>query len=94
MRIRTTVTAAVLLALTVGGCSSKPSYQEVVKQCTAALKEKHKGGETKKPAECHDVKDDDYTALVAAQAVDDLGWTDSNGDFDENKMLDSATEQP
>lgn len=91
---RLAVTVIALLTLGAAGCSSEPSYQEVVKQCAAALQEQQEDGKTGKPAECEGVKEDDYTALSVSAAIDGLGWTNSNGDFDEDKMLDSVTETP
>ena len=89
---RTILLAACLLA--VAGCSSGPSYEETVKKCTAALAAQYKADGKGKPSECDGVKKDDYDALVLDAAMGDLGWTDENGDFDENKMLDSVTETP
>ncbi|MFE4967328.1 hypothetical protein [Streptomyces sp. NPDC056660] len=92
---RTLTAAAVLLAvLAVAGCSSGPSYNETVNNCQAALVKQYKAGGKGKPKECDGVKPDDYDALVMDAAMGHLGWTDSDGNFDENKMLDSATEAP
>ncbi|MFF4903087.1 hypothetical protein [Streptomyces sp. NPDC001068] len=92
---RTLTTAAVLLAgLAVAGCSAGPSYNETVENCRAALVKQYREGGKGKPTECDGVKQDDYDVLVLNAAMGHLGWTDSDGDFDENKMLDSATEEP
>ncbi|MEU5596656.1 hypothetical protein [Streptomyces sp. NPDC020298] len=72
----------------------RPSYDDVVKGCQKALAEQYKADEKGKPDACKDVHADDYDALVMQAAMDHLGWTDENGDFDENKMLDSVTETP
>jgi hypothetical protein len=72
----------------------RPSYDDVVKGCQKALAAQYKAGGKGKPADCKDVKADDYDALVLNAAMDHLGWTDEDGNFDKNKMLDSATEQP
>ncbi|MCX4993836.1 hypothetical protein [Streptomyces longwoodensis] len=69
---------------------SKPSYDDVVKDCQKALVAQSKAGEKGKPGACKDVKDDDYTALVMSNAINDLGWTDEDGNFDENKMLEDT----
>ncbi|WP_331756625.1 hypothetical protein [Streptomyces decoyicus] len=90
MRIRTIVTAAALLAglATVTGCSQ--SYEELTEDCLTALKARAKGDKSK-PAECEGVKRDDYTTLVMSVAIDNLGWTDEDGKFDEQRMLDDVT---
>ena len=46
------------------------------------------------PAACKGVKDDDYTALLMSQVLDDNGWTDENGDVDMDKLLEDSTSQP
>jgi hypothetical protein len=38
------------------------------------------------------VKDDDYDALVLDAAIDDLGWTDKEGNFEEGEMLEDVTQ--
>lgn len=67
---RTAVLLVCLCAL--AGCSSGPSYDEVVKDCVAALKARP-DGDTGKPTACDGVKEDDYTALVLSQAIQDSG---------------------
>ncbi|MEV8353206.1 hypothetical protein ACFVTT_33935 [Streptomyces niveus] len=86
------VIAALLLAGAAVGCSSGPSYEEVTKRCADALKAQYAADGEGKPDECKDVKKDDYAALVASAAAEDLGWLDEDGEFDENKMLDDVTE--
>lgn len=93
-RTTTATIALVGSCLALAGCSSGPSYNETVKQCSAALEAQYKAGGKGKPADCKGVKPDDYDALLANAVMGHLGWTDSNGDFDENKMLDSVTETP
>ena len=92
--MRRTILLAVVCLLALSGCSSGPSYEETVKGCQAALAAQYKADGKGKPGECKGVKKDDYDALVLDAAMGDLGWTDENGDFDENKMLDSVTETP
>jgi squalene cyclase len=91
MRIRAFVTAAALLAglTSITGCAQ--SYEELTEGCLTALKART-DGDKGKPEACEDVKSDDYAALVMSVAVDDLGWSDENGDFDANKMLDDLTD--
>ena len=76
------------------GCTSEPSYDDIVKACAKALKAQYEAGGEGKPDDCKSVKEDDYTALVASAAMDHLGWTDENGNFDEDKMLNGATSEP
>lgn len=88
MHARTTAT--LLLAATLAaGCSSQPSYDESIQQCQAALKARPKPEPTK-PKPCEPLKEDDYTLLVGQRAMEDLGWTDANGNYDPNKMLQST----
>ncbi len=68
---------------------SQPSYNEIVKNCVAALKDRPEGDKSK-PAACDDVKDDDYNAIYLSTVLDDLGWTDDDGNFDKNKMLEDT----
>ncbi|MFD7554149.1 hypothetical protein ACFV9E_06365 [Streptomyces sp. NPDC059835] len=77
-------------ALLLTACSSAPTYDESVQQCVKALKARHLDDKTK-PKPCEPLKEDDYTLLVASQAMDGLGWTDKDGNFDRNKMLQSPS---
>jgi hypothetical protein len=94
MRRTTAALLTVLLATGAAACSSKPSYDDVVKGCQKALADQAKAGGKGKPSACGGVKKDDYDALVMSNAIDGLGWTDKDGNFDENKMLNDATSQP
>lgn len=87
MRIRT---AAILLAAAglLAGCGG-PSYDESVQQCTKALKARYLDDKTK-PKACEPLKEDDYKLVVMSSVIDGLGWTDEDGRFDENKMLQST----
>ncbi|MFI8448216.1 hypothetical protein [Streptomyces erythrochromogenes] len=84
---RTAAALTTLLLLT--ACSSQPTYDESVQACAKAIKARPAGDKTK-PKPCEPLKDDDYTLIVTSKAIDDLGWTDENGDFDENKMIQST----
>lgn len=92
------ITAAALVVA--GGIAAlviwlqQPSYDDVLKGCSKALIAQDKAGGHGKPAACKDVKKDDYDTLALAATIDGLGWTDKDGNFDENKMLDSVTETP
>lgn len=79
-------------ALAVGGAAwwlSRPSYGDIANDCVAALKDRPKG-DKRKPAVCDGLKDDDYQALLVSRVLDDLGWTDDEGRFDKNKMLEDT----
>lgn len=89
------VAAVTAVALIVGGTAywiNRPSYDEIVKGCQKALAEQYKAGGEGKPSACTDVKEDDYTALVANAAMGHLGWLDGDGNFDKNKMLEDTLE--
>jgi hypothetical protein len=91
--MRTRATAATLpltVSLLLTGCGT--SYEESVQQCTQALKDRPEG-EKGKPEACEPLTDDDYDALFFNEVIDDLGWTDENGDFDKNKMLEGTLEE-
>ncbi|MHC3455931.1 hypothetical protein [Streptomyces prasinus] len=94
MRRTTTAILAVLLCATAAaGCSSEKSYDDTVKDCITALKDRPEGSK-EKPGSCEDVKEDDYTALLMSQVLDDNGWVDENGDVDMGKLLEDSTSQP
>ncbi|MEU7416724.1 hypothetical protein [Streptomyces antibioticus] len=92
-RTTTILLATLLLAGAAVGCSSEKSYDEVVADCTQALKDRADGDKAK-PDACEDVKKDDYTALLMSQVLDDNGWTDENGDVDMGKILEDSTSTP
>lgn len=99
MRRRTTLitTAAVAVAglgTGLGLWLVQPSYNDIVKGCQKALVAQYKAGGKGKPSACDGVKKDDYDVLNINAAMGHLGWLDGDGHFDENKMLDSTTEQP
>lgn len=91
---RTHLIAIIIAAvLALGGGTwwlTQPSYDDIVKGCQQALKAQFKADEKGKPEACNDVKEDDFTALVANAAMDDLGWLDEDGRFDENKMMEDT----
>lgn len=67
----------------------RSGYQGVAKDAFDAVEEKTRDGEKNKPDACGPLNDDDYTALLAAKAIDGLGWTGEGGQFDKLKMVDS-----
>jgi hypothetical protein len=68
---------------------SQPSYDDIARACVKALKVRPEGDKAK-PKACNGLKEDDYQTLLMAQVIDDLGWTDDEGNFDKNKMLDDT----
>lgn len=84
---------AVCLLFAGGAVGCSKSYDEKVEDCVAALKERPEGDKAK-PDACKGVKDDDYTALLMSQVLDDNGWTDEDGDPDMGKILEDSTLQP
>ncbi|MEU7962379.1 hypothetical protein AB0D09_02750 [Streptomyces sp. NPDC049097] len=93
---RTTALISAAVVAVAGGITgtviwlSQPSYDDIVKDCAHALVAQSKAGGSGKPDACRDVKEDDYAALSMSQAINDLGWTDENGDFDENRMIEDT----
>lgn len=77
--------AALLLAT---GCG-KPQA-DIADDCAQALAKLHKV--TAKPAACEDLNEDDYQTLLMGHILDDNGWTNENGDFDINKLLEDTDE--
>jgi hypothetical protein len=69
---------------------NQPSYNDIVNACGKALVAQVKAGGQGKPSACDGVKKDDYDTLVFGSAIDGLGWTDKDGNFDVNKMLEST----
>ncbi|GHJ19094.1 hypothetical protein TPA0909_07080 [Streptomyces albus] len=73
------------------GCpQAQPSYEDIVKDCRQALFEQFKADVKGKPDACKDVTKDDYMAIAMDVSLDDLGWTDEDGKFDKNKMLEAC----
>lgn len=88
--MRNTATAILLACLLAGGAvGCAKSYDEIVTDCAATLKERPEG-DAAKPDACEDVKDKDYETLVLSEAIDDLGWVDDEGNIDENEILEDV----
>jgi hypothetical protein len=85
--------AAITAAGTITGVIiwlAQPSYNDILEDCEKALVAQSKAGGKGKPSACKDVKEDDYDLLVVSNAINDLGWTDDESNFDENEMLEDA----
>jgi hypothetical protein len=91
-------TGRIIAAITAGALATgggiywltRPSYNDIVKDCQQALVAQYKADGKGKPSACNDVHDDDYDALVLNAAMGNLGWLDGDGNFDKNKMLNST----
>ncbi|MEV8432010.1 hypothetical protein [Streptomyces chartreusis] len=83
------ITASLVLAAglaVTGWLIVRPTYDDIVNDCIAALKDRPEGDKDK-PTACKDVKEDDYTALLVSQVIRDEGWTDEEGNFDMGELL-------
>lgn len=90
--MKKSIVVCVVALVLVTGCGG-PSYDEQVLSCQEALAAHDFDADPLEEGErlpaCSGLKKDDYNALVMSRVIDDLGWTDDEGNFDENKMLDS-----
>jgi hypothetical protein len=67
----------------------RSNYESVANNAFDTLDKKTKAGGKDRPGACKSLSGDDYTALLAAKAINGLGWTDKDGQFDKLKMVDS-----
>lgn len=67
----------------------RSGYQSVAKDAADTLDAKTREGGKDRPEECEPLSEDDYTVLSMAKAIDGLGWTDKEGQFDKLKMVES-----
>ncbi|MEV7888347.1 hypothetical protein ACWD3I_38260 [Streptomyces sp. NPDC002817] len=65
----------------------RSGYASVAKDASDTLEEKTKAGGKGRPEGCGPLSEDDYTVLLMAKAIDGLGWTDKDGQFDKLKMV-------
>lgn len=90
--MRRTTTALLTVLLATGGlaaCSDdKKSYEEITADCVQALKDRPKG-DTGKPADCKDVKEDDYKTLLMSQVLEDTGMV-KDGEVNVDELLEDA----
>lgn len=68
----------------------RSGYQGPAKDAADALEEKTEEGGKSRPESCESLSEDDYTVLLMAKAIDGLGWTDEDGQFDKLKMADGV----
>lgn len=64
-------------------------HADVAKDAADAVEEKTRAAGKDRPEACEPLSEDDYTALLTAKAIDGLGWTDKDGQFDKLKMVES-----
>lgn len=61
-------------------------YESVAKDAYDTVEKKTQEGGKGRPEACEALSGDDYTVLLMAKAIDGLGWTDRDGQFDKLKM--------
>ena len=66
----------------------RSGYEDVAKDAFDTVEEKTKEGGKSRPEACEPLTEDDYTALLMAKAIDGLGWTGEDGQFDKLKMVE------
>ncbi|MGW2082135.1 hypothetical protein ACWCOW_35345 [Streptomyces sp. NPDC001939] len=64
----------------------RSGYTDASKQAFDTMAAKAKEGGKGRPKACGSLSENDYTALQMAKAIDALGWTDKDGQFDKLKM--------
>ncbi len=67
----------------------RSGYQGVARDASDTLERKTEEGGESRPEACGSLSEDDYTVLLRAKAIDGLGWTDEDGQFDKLKMVES-----
>jgi hypothetical protein len=94
MRRRLAIIAIAVLAVAGIGLTIwlfvRPTYDDTVKSCQKALAAQMQADGRGKPSACRDLSEDDYSAVLMNQIMDDEGWLDEDGHFDERKMLEDS----
>lgn len=65
----------------------RPTYDERVEECIAAIEDRSEG-DTTKPDACKGVKEDDYTLIEMHQVFDDQGVWNEDGSVNMEKLLE------
>jgi hypothetical protein len=65
----------------------RSGHQSVADHAFDTLGNKAKEGGEDRPKSCKPLSEDDYTALQMATALNGLGWTDKDGQFDKLQMV-------
>ncbi|WP_326658869.1 hypothetical protein [Streptomyces canus] len=66
----------------------RSEYASVAKDAADRLEKKTVEGGKSRPDGCEELSKDDYTVLLMAKAIDGLGWTDKDGQFNKLKMVE------
>lgn len=66
----------------------RSGYQGVARDASDTLEKKTEEGGKGRPEACEALSEDDYTVLLMAKAIDGLGWTGEDGQFDKLKMAE------
>jgi hypothetical protein len=65
----------------------RTGYQSVARDASDTLEKKSEEGGESRPEACKSLSEDDYTVLLMAKAINGLGWTKEDGQFDKLKMV-------
>lgn len=65
----------------------RTGYASVAEKAATVVEEKSDKDGKSWPEACEGLSKDDYTVLSMATAIDGLGWTDKEGQFDKLKMV-------
>lgn len=66
----------------------RSGYEGLAKDAFDTVEKKTKEGGKGRPEACEPLSGDDYTVLLMATAIDGLGWTGEDGEFDKLKMVE------
>lgn len=66
----------------------RSGYEAAAKDSFDTMEKKANEGGKSRPEACEALSKDDYTALLMAKAIDGLGWTGEDGEFDKLKMVE------
>lgn len=69
----------------------RSGYEGVAKEAFDTAEKKTKEGGRGRPKRCEPLSEDDYTVLLMAKAINGLGWTDKDGQFDKLKMVEGLS---
>ncbi|MEV8595218.1 hypothetical protein [Streptomyces sp. NPDC052012] len=84
----------VVVAVALGGwLLFRPTYDDVVEDCIAAIEERPKGDRSK-PEACDGVKEDDYSLIDFHEHLDDQGVWNEDGSVNLENLLEDPDDQP
>jgi hypothetical protein len=88
--IMSVVVTAVAIAAVVVWMNAVP-YSETLAKCQTALAAQTKAGVKGKPSACEDVKEDDYSEIIVANAIDGMSKKDRDTlDYFDNGTIDGS----